>query len=94
MEKPVKIIRARERVGLIRARLMGAKEAKGKVLTFLDSHCECTDLWLEPLLTRIKQDRYGTSTYGERAPFQNAEKICVLPLRVYLTLTKLQMIFV
>uniref|UniRef100_A0A915D7J8 Polypeptide N-acetylgalactosaminyltransferase n=1 Tax=Ditylenchus dipsaci TaxID=166011 RepID=A0A915D7J8_9BILA len=53
----VKIIRAKERVGLIRARLMGAAEAEADVLTFLDSHCECTEGWLEPLLTRIKENR-------------------------------------
>uniref|UniRef100_A0AC34Q5Y7 Polypeptide N-acetylgalactosaminyltransferase n=1 Tax=Panagrolaimus sp. JU765 TaxID=591449 RepID=A0AC34Q5Y7_9BILA len=53
----VKIIRAKERVGLIRARLMGAAEAEADVLTFLDSHCECTTGWLEPLLARIKENR-------------------------------------
>lgn len=53
----VKIIRLKERQGLIRARLSGAKEAKGKVLTFLDAHCECSLGWVEPLLTRIKDDR-------------------------------------
>ena len=38
----VKIVRAEERQGLIRARMLGAKAAIGKVLIFLDSHIECT----------------------------------------------------
>lgn len=52
-----KVIRAKNRTGLIRARLLGAKQAKGKILTFLDAHCECTKGWLEPLVARIVENR-------------------------------------
>ncbi|KAG9510555.1 putative N-acetylgalactosaminyltransferase 9, partial [Fragariocoptes setiger] len=52
----VKLYRQPSRKGLIQARLKGAKEATGQVLLFLDSHCEATERWLEPLLARIKQN--------------------------------------
>ncbi|KXJ08240.1 Polypeptide N-acetylgalactosaminyltransferase 1, partial [Exaiptasia diaphana] len=37
--------------------LQGAYAAKGDVLTFLDSHCEATPGWAEPLLGRIAEKR-------------------------------------
>ncbi|CAG2173966.1 unnamed protein product, partial [Oppiella nova] len=54
---PMKIIRMGRRSGLIQARLLGSAHAKGQVLVFLDSHCECNEGWLEPLLDRIADDR-------------------------------------
>lgn len=43
--------------GLIQARLMGVKYSTGKVLVFLDAHCECNQGWLEPLLAPIVESR-------------------------------------
>ncbi|XP_069980712.1 polypeptide N-acetylgalactosaminyltransferase 5 isoform X1 [Penaeus vannamei] len=54
---PVRVLRTVERSGLIRARLLGASQVKGQVITFLDAHVECTEGWLEPLLARIAEDR-------------------------------------
>lgn len=57
---PVIVLRTPKRSGLIRARLLGAKHVKGQVITFLDAHCECTEGWLEPLLSRITEDRLAS----------------------------------
>lgn len=42
----VKIVRQRERKGLITARLLGATVATAETLTFLDAHCKyiCVDM--------------------------------------------------
>ncbi|KAL5006593.1 hypothetical protein ScPMuIL_015399 [Solemya velum] len=53
----VKVVRTKKREGLIRARLLGFASATADTVTFLDSHCECTEGWLEPLLDRIMSDQ-------------------------------------
>ncbi|KAL3832577.1 hypothetical protein ACJMK2_024210 [Sinanodonta woodiana] len=49
----VSLVRLKERSGLIRARIAGFDVSTGEVAIFLDSHCEATEGWLEPLLDRI-----------------------------------------
>lgn len=53
----VKVVRTKQREGLIRARLLGYSASTGTVLTYLDSHCECAEGWLEPLLERIAENK-------------------------------------
>ncbi|XP_055532237.1 putative polypeptide N-acetylgalactosaminyltransferase 9 [Wyeomyia smithii] len=54
--RKVRVLRASERQGLIRARLMGAKNTTGQIITFLDAHVECTVGWLEALLDSVARD--------------------------------------
>ncbi|XP_063986785.1 N-acetylgalactosaminyltransferase 7 [Diachasmimorpha longicaudata] len=53
----VRLLRNSERQGLIRTRSRGAREARGKVIVFLDAHCEVNVNWLPPLLAPIAVSR-------------------------------------
>ena len=56
----MKLYRNERREGLIRARSIGAKrssDAPGRVLVYLDAHCEVGYNWLPPLITPIVKNR-------------------------------------
>ncbi|XP_064484396.1 N-acetylgalactosaminyltransferase 7-like [Ornithodoros turicata] len=53
----VRLLRNREREGLIRSRTYGAEQSRGEVVLFLDAHCEVGPNWLPPLLAPIYYNR-------------------------------------
>ncbi|XP_058065425.1 putative polypeptide N-acetylgalactosaminyltransferase 9 [Anopheles bellator] len=52
----VRILRAPERLGLIRARILGARSTSTDLITFLDAHVEVTVGWLEALLDVVAKN--------------------------------------
>ncbi|XP_075555018.1 N-acetylgalactosaminyltransferase 7 isoform X2 [Dermacentor variabilis] len=53
----VRLVRNREREGLIRSRSYGAEQSHGDVVLFLDAHCEVGINWLPPLLAPIRANK-------------------------------------
>ncbi|CAH8852877.1 unnamed protein product [Trichobilharzia szidati] len=53
MSKLIRILRNPERMGLIKSRMNGARNASGDILVFLDAHVETLDRWLEPLVVQL-----------------------------------------
>ncbi|GFO20106.1 polypeptide n-acetylgalactosaminyltransferase [Plakobranchus ocellatus] len=60
----LRLLRMTRRSGLVKARLAGIKEALGPVIIFLDSHIECEEGWLPPLLQVISRHRDVAVTPG------------------------------
>ncbi|CAB3403237.1 unnamed protein product [Caenorhabditis bovis] len=56
VEDKLVISRSEYRQGLIKAKVRASRLAKGDVIVFMDSHCEVSERWLEPLLQPIKEN--------------------------------------
>ena len=51
----IRLIRSHRRQGIISSRILGARNAVGPVLIYVDSHVEVTPGWLEPILARMAE---------------------------------------
>ena len=52
----IRIIRNKERQGLIRSKTEGARSANGELLVFLDAHVRTYPGWLEPMITLTNEN--------------------------------------
>ncbi|KAK0041580.1 polypeptide N-acetylgalactosaminyltransferase 4 [Biomphalaria pfeifferi] len=52
----VRLLRATQRLGLIQARNLAVEFVTSDIVVFLDSHIECHQGWLEPLITPVSRD--------------------------------------
>ncbi|XP_070501612.1 putative polypeptide N-acetylgalactosaminyltransferase 9 [Chironomus tepperi] len=52
----VRIVRSERRLGIVANRVLGARNAIGPIIIFVDSHVEVTPGWLEPVLDQLKDN--------------------------------------
>eukprot|EP00920_Eleutheroschizon_duboscqi_P013979 GHVT01032734.1.p1 GENE.GHVT01032734.1~~GHVT01032734.1.p1 ORF type:complete len:551 (-),score=16.69 GHVT01032734.1:1849-3501(-) len=57
LPEKVKLIRNSPRTGIVGARMRGIRSAKAPIFAILDSHVEVSEKWLEPLVSRIAEER-------------------------------------
>ncbi|EDX10586.1 GD14568 [Drosophila simulans] len=57
-----RVLHLSEQVGLIKARILAASEAKAENLVFVDAQVEFTNGWLSPLLDTIAEQSYTVAT--------------------------------
>ncbi|XP_032894736.1 polypeptide N-acetylgalactosaminyltransferase 18 isoform X2 [Amblyraja radiata] len=53
----IQVVRHTKQEGLIRSRISGWRAASAPVVALFDAHVEFSDQWVEPILSRIKEDR-------------------------------------
>jgi len=52
----IRVVRNDERQGLIRAKTIGAQEANGDILIYLDAHIRAYPGWMEPLVSLVEEN--------------------------------------
>ncbi|KAI8436609.1 hypothetical protein MSG28_010121 [Choristoneura fumiferana] len=84
----VRLIRTSRREGLIRARLLGVKEAVSPVVVFLDSHCECAeDSTFEYIAQDIHDIQIGGFTWSLQFKWIDQKKSARRFKNIYHTMT-------
>ncbi|CAI2730864.1 unnamed protein product [Schistosoma spindalis] len=82
----IRVIRNENRVGLIKSRMNGARNATGEILVFLDAHVETLNYWLEPLVVQLislrKQHQQEKHEQLNLSSQQDEKRTSTLPYNV------------